>query len=193
MNSALLLELFKSFLTIGAFSFGGGYASIPLIQQQVVENHQWLSLSQFTDLITISQMTPGPLAINAATFVGIRVAGIPGAIVATVANELPSAIIIAILAWVYVRYKDLKFMKTILSYLRPAVTALIASAGVSILITALFGEEAIITIQNLKINLLVIFLFCLFLLRRYKLNPILAMLIGGGMNLVWYLITGLGV
>lgn len=191
MNSALLLELFQAFLMIGAFSFGGGYASIPLIQQQVVENHQWLTLSQFTDLITISQMTPGPLAINAATFVGIRVAGIPGAIVATLANELPSAIIIAILAWLYVRYKDLQIMKTILSYLRPAVTALIASAGVSILISALFGEEAIITIQNLKLNLLVIFLFCLFVIRRYKLNPILAMLLGGAMNLVWYLITGI--
>lgn len=185
MNGPLLLELFQSFLTIGLFSFGGGYASIPLIEQQVVYNRGWLTLSQFTDLITISQMTPGPLAINAATFIGIRVAGIPGAVVATLANVLPAVVIIAVLAYIYVKYKELSWMKTVLSYLRPAVTALIASAGVSILIGAIFGQEGIIAIKNLKINLLLIFIFCLFLLRRFHLNPILVMLIGGGINFIW--------
>ena len=73
----IYLRLFMSFLQIGLFSFGGGYAALPLIQEQIVELHGWLSQSEFTDLITISQMTPGPIAVNAATFVGIRVAGIP--------------------------------------------------------------------------------------------------------------------
>ena len=76
-------QLFWSFFQIGLFSFGGGYAALPLIQQQVTVYHTWLSLGEFTDLVTISQMTPGPIAINAATFVGIRISGLPGALVAT--------------------------------------------------------------------------------------------------------------
>ena len=75
----IYLQLFISFLQIGMFSFGGGYAAMPLIQGQVVTLHHWLSMEEFTDLITISQMTPGPIAVNSATFVGIKIAGIPGA------------------------------------------------------------------------------------------------------------------
>ena len=77
----IYLYLFVSFLQVGMFSFGGGYAAMPLIQEQVVTIHHWLDISEFTDLVTISQMTPGPISINAATFVGIKVAGIPGAVV----------------------------------------------------------------------------------------------------------------
>lgn len=80
----IYLQLFLSFLQIGLFSFGGGYAAMPLIQAQIVDAHGWLTMSEFTDLITISQMTPGPIAVNSATFVGINIAGIPGAIVATI-------------------------------------------------------------------------------------------------------------
>ena len=79
----IYLQLFLSFLQIGLFSFGGGYAAMPLIQDQVVALNHWLSMKEFTDLVTISQMTPGPIAINSATFVGIKIAGIPGAIAAT--------------------------------------------------------------------------------------------------------------
>ena len=79
----IYLQLFLSFLQVGMFSFGGGYAAMPLIQGQVVTGHHWLSMSEFTDLITISQMTPGPIAVNSATFVGIKIAGIPGALAAT--------------------------------------------------------------------------------------------------------------
>ena len=75
----IYFQLFLSFFQIGLFSFGGGYAAMPLIQGQVVQGHGWLSMSEFTDLITISQMTPGPIAVNSATFVGIKIAGIPGA------------------------------------------------------------------------------------------------------------------
>ena len=86
----IYLKLFLSFLQIGAFSFGGGYAALPLIQEQVVTLNNWLSLREFTDLITISQMTPGPIAINSATFVGIKIAGIGGALAATFGCILPS-------------------------------------------------------------------------------------------------------
>ena len=94
----IYLQLFISFLQVGMFSFGGGYAAMPLIQGQVVTLHQWLSMEEFTDLITISQMTPGPIAVNSATFVGIKIAGIPGAIVATLGCILPSCMIVTLLA-----------------------------------------------------------------------------------------------
>ena len=90
----IYLQLFLSFLQIGAFSFGGGYAAMPLIQNQVVQLHPWLTQSEFTDLITISQMTPGPIAVNSATFVGTRIAGMPGALVATFGCVLPSCILV---------------------------------------------------------------------------------------------------
>ena len=78
----IYLQLFLSFIKVGMFSIGGGYAAMPLIQSEVVEGHGWLTMSEFTDLITIAEMTPGPIAVNSATFVGIRIAGIPGAAVA---------------------------------------------------------------------------------------------------------------
>ena len=85
----IYLELFWSFFQVGLFSIGGGYAAMPLIQAQVVDQHGWLSLSEFIDVITISQMTPGPIGINSATFVGIKIAGIGGALVATLGCILP--------------------------------------------------------------------------------------------------------
>ena len=86
----IYLALFLSFLQVGMFSIGGGYAAMPLIQNEVVTFHGWMTMSEFTDLITIAEMTPGPIAINAATFVGIRIAGFPGAVIATFACILPS-------------------------------------------------------------------------------------------------------
>ena len=97
------LELFLSFLQIGLFSFGGGYAALPLIQGQIVTVHGWLGMSEFTDLITISQMTPGPIAINAATFVGIKIAGVPGALAATLGCILPSCVIVTLIARLYLQ------------------------------------------------------------------------------------------
>lgn len=96
----IYLQLLWSFFQIGLFSIGGGYATMPLIQHQVVELHGWLTMTQFSDIITISQMTPGPIAINSATFVGIQVAGIPGALVATLGCVIPSCIIVTTLAYV---------------------------------------------------------------------------------------------
>ena len=83
-DGMIYIQLFLSFLQIGLFSFGGGYAAMPLIQNQVVDTYHWLSMTEFTDLITISQMTPGPIAINSATFVGMKIADIPGAVIATI-------------------------------------------------------------------------------------------------------------
>lgn len=179
----IYLQLFYSFLKIGLFSFGGGYAAMPLIQDQIVTAHGWLSMSEFTDLITISQMTPGPIAINSATFVGIKIAGIAGAAVATVGCVLPSCIIVTVIAKLYLKYRNMDTLQSVLNTLRPAVVAMIASAGVSILVTAFWGSEAI-TLSGTNIALVIIFALCVFLLRRVKLNPILVMLLAGGLNLV---------
>ena len=103
----LLWELFWSFFQIGLFSFGGGYASMPLIQNQVVTIRGWLTLTELADMITISQMTPGPIAINSATFVGTRLAGLPGAIVATLGCVIPSSMVVLTLAFLYYKYKEL--------------------------------------------------------------------------------------
>ena len=116
-----LLQLCWSFFQIGLFSIGGGYATMPLIQEQVVENHAWLSMTEFTDLITIAEMTP--IAINAATFVGLRIAGVLGAVVATVGCILPSCIIMSVMAYLYFKYSSLKMIQGILAGLRPAVVA----------------------------------------------------------------------
>ena len=126
----IYLQLFLSFLQIGMFSFGGGYAAMPLIQGQVVTAHHWLSMEEFTDLITISQMTPGPIAINSATFVGTKIAGTGGALAATFGCILPSCIIVTCIARLYLKYRNLALLQGILNSLRPAVVALIASAGI---------------------------------------------------------------
>lgn len=175
----IYLQLFLSFLQIGLFSFGGGYAAMPLIQGQVVDIHGWLEMSEFTDLITISQMTPGPIAINSATFVGIKIAGIPGALVATVGCTLPSCIIVTVIAKLYLKYRDMAVLQGVLASLRPAVVAMIASAGISVLITAFWGEGAVIDLLRTNWVLVIIFLLCLLLLRKTKMNPILVMVLAG--------------
>lgn len=185
----IILQLFWSFLQIGMFSIGGGMAAMPLIQNQVVSLHNWLTLTEFTDLITIAEMTPGPIAINSATFVGMKVAGIPGAIIATFGNILPSCLIVSLLAWIYFKYKELTIVKGILSGLRPAVVALIASAGVSILILSIWGENGFsFNIKSINYIAIVIFGIALFILRKYKPNPIFVMIASGIIGGTIYLV-----
>ena len=178
----IYLQLFFSFLQVGMFSFGGGYAAMPLIQGQVVTAHKWLSMSEFTDLITISQMTPGPIAVNSATFVGIKIAGIPGALVATFGCILPSCIIVTVIAKLYLKYRNMAMLQGVLNSLRPAVVAMIASAGISILITAFWGNAAAIALAGTKWSLVVIFVVCIVLLRKIKKNPIWVMVLAGVMK-----------
>ena len=187
----IYLELFWSFFQIGLFSIGGGYAAMPLIQEQVVTIRGWLDMGAFIDIVTISQMTPGPIAINAATFVGTQVAGLPGAVIATIGCVTPSCIIVLLLAWLYYKYRELSLIQGVLGGLRPAVVAMIASAGLSILLTAFWGGEAVS--RNLAdVDLAAVFLFCaaFFVLRKWKCNPISVML---GTGLVGGLLYGLGI
>ena len=117
----IYLQLFLSFLQIGALSFGGGYAAMPLIQEQVVTLHGWLSMEAFTDLVTIAEMTPVPIAVNSATFVGTQIAGLGGAVVATLGCILPSCIIVTLLAYIYTKYRNMSLLQGTLASLRPAV------------------------------------------------------------------------
>lgn len=168
-------------------SIGGGYVAIPLIKNQVVEQHKWLTISEFTDLISIAEMTPGPIALNSATFVGIRVAGIPGALVATFGCILPSCVIVIILARLYVKYREMKALRHILSGLRPAVVAMIASAGLSIIFLAFFQSGTFSTaITDLKFISIAIFAAAIFVLRKWRLNPIYVMAATGAVGLLVY-------
>ena len=137
----ILLKLFFAFIQVGLFSVGGGYAAIPLIQEQIVDIYGMMTLEEFSDLITVAEMTPGPISINSATFVGMRVAGIPGVIICSVGCIIPSFCICLILAHFYYKYRSVKGVQVVLSAMRPAVVALIASAGASIFMLALFQSE----------------------------------------------------
>ena len=164
------LDLFLSFFQIGLFSFGGGMAAMPLIQAQVVDRHGWLTMAEFTDLITVSARTPGPIAVNSSTFVGTRIGGTLGAFVATFGCILPSCLIVSLLAWLYFRYQNLSYIQGTLKGLRPAIVALIASAGLSILTLALQGANGINWLGAL------LFLAAFLVLRKWKTDPIYVML-----------------
>ena len=160
-------QLFISFFQVGLLSVGGGYAAMPLIQSQVVVQHPWLTLSEFTDLITIAEMTPGPIGINSATFVGIRIGGILGALLASLGFILPGCLIGSLLANLY----------------RPAVVALITAAGLSILQLVAVNQ----TTGGLDVFRLAIAAGAFCLLRWKKPSPIFTMIGCGAL----YLVVGL--
>ena len=181
----IYIQLFLSFLQVGALSFGGGYAAMPLIQEQVVNSHSWLTMTEFTNLITIAEMTPGPIAINAATFVGTQVAGILGAVIATFGCILPSCIVVTLLAYVYMKYRNMSLLQGTLASLRPAVVAMIVKAGITILISAFFLDGTVTFIrQNICVSMILFFGIALILLRKFKVNPILAMVLCGVANVI---------
>lgn len=182
-------QLFMVFLKVGAFGFGGGYAALPLISQEIVVENQWLTMQEFNELITISQMTPGPIVINSATFVGTQVAGVTGALVATFGSVLPSIIIVTLMAYLYMKYRQLDVLQYIFTSLRPAVVALIATAAVSILVTSFWGTE-VIGVETVKITAVFIFGLCLFLLMKTRMSPIAVMILAGVLNVVAAIFTG---
>ena len=188
----ILLKLFFAFIQVGLFSVGGGYAAIPLIQEQIVDIYGMMTLEEFSDLITVAEMTPGPISINSATFVGMRVAGIPGVIICSVGCIIPSFCICLILARFYYKYRSVKGVQVVLSAMRPAVVALIASAGASILMLALFQSEIQnLVVENFRIVEFVIFAVALFLLRKFKMNAITIILGSGVVGTIVYTVINL--
>ena len=190
-------QLFLSFLQIGALSFGGGYAAMPLIESQIVTSHSWLTMTEFANLVTIAEMTPGPIAVNAATFVGTKIGGVPGALVATAGCILPACILVTLIAKLYLKYRNLSVLQSVLGSLRPAVVAMIASAGwplpalivsmiasagVTILMSAFWGGRTVV-LASTNFLMAGIFALCFLLLRKTKLNPIAVMVLAGVLNL----------
>ena len=183
----IYLQLFWSFFQIGLFSIGGGYAAMPLIEEQAVDIHGWLSYTQFADLMTIAEMTPGPIAVNSATFVGTQVAGLLGAVIATLGCIAPACVIVLGLTFLYYKYNGLTIVQSILKSLRPAVVSMIASAGLSLFLMALYGQKNLPS-DFLKFDYwaLLIFLAAFFILRKWKVNPILVMVIAGVFGILIY-------
>lgn len=181
------LKLFWSFFQIGLFSFGGGYAALPLIQDQVVTGHHWLTMKEFADVITISQMTPGPIAINSASFVGVKVGGVLGAMVATLGCVLPSLIIVLCLAFFYYRYRNLSTVQGVLNGLRPAVVAMIAAAGLALVELAIWTTGKFnLNISTIDVAAVLLFIVGLVILRKWKVNPILIMVGAGIVGGIYY-------
>ena len=127
----IYLDLFLTFLKIGLFTFGGGYAMLPMIQEDVAA-HNWLSSTELIDFIAVSESTPGPFAINIATFIGIRTGGLLGAFCATLGVAVPSFVIILLVARVYKKFKNSTLVKGAMDGLKPAVVGLIAAAFLSL-------------------------------------------------------------
>ena len=187
----LLLKLFLSFIQVGLFSVGGGYAAIPLIQEQIVNIHGLMTLEEFSDLITVAEMTPGPISINSATFVGMRIAGIPGVLLCTIGCIIPSFCICFILAHFYYKYRTVSGVQVVLGAMRPAVVALIASAGASNLMLGLFQAELKeIVISNFRIVEFVIFAVALFILRKFKISAVAVILGSGVIGTLIYALIG---
>ena len=184
----IYLQLFLSFLQIGALSFGGGYAAMPLIQGQIVTKHQWLSMTEFTDLVTIAEMTPGPIAVNSATFVGTKIGGVPGALIATAGCILPACILVTLIAKLYLKYKSLSVLQSVLGSLRPAVVAMIASAGILILLNALWGGT--FSLASTNYVMVALFAVAFLLLRKTELSPIAIMVLSGLANLAISVVMG---
>ncbi len=190
----MLWTMFWAFVQVGLFSVGGGYAAIGLIQEQIVDRHALLSMAEFTDLITVAEMTPGPIAVNAATFVGMRIAGPVGAIVCTLGCILMPTVLCLLLAGIYYKYRSVKGVQRVLGAMRPAVVSLIGAAAVSIFLLALFnaGSWAGVSLESLRPVEAGIFVVALVALRWKKVNPILVILASGVIGTLLYQIPGIG-
>lgn len=172
----ILLKLFLAFLKIGTFSFGGGYAMLPFIQKEIVEKNKWISMSEFSDIIGISQMTPGPVAINSATFVGYKVSGVIGSIMATMGVVTTSFILITIINKVLDKFKESTVIKAALAGMRPVLIALIIYAFIDL------AKESYKDLKSIIITLVIgAILF------TNKVHPILVIVIAAILGLLFYI------
>lgn len=171
----ILIKLFISFFKIGAFSFGGGYAMLPLMKKEVIGIHSWVTSPEFIDIVAISEMTPGPVAINTATFLGYRVAGVIGSIIATLAVVLPSFIIMSLIIHFISKFKNSPYSNWFFTGIRPIVLGLIGSASITV------AMDAFIDIKSIVLAILIFFLV------SFKdLNPIFAIILAGITGAVLY-------
>lgn len=173
----ILIKLFIAFLKIGTFSFGGGYAMLPFIQAEIVEKNNWISINEFLDIIGISQMTPGPIAINSATFVGYKLFGVIGSFMATLGVITTSFILVAIISKMLEKFKESTIIKAALLGMRPILIALIIKAFLDL------AKESYIDLKSLVITTII---GILLLNKKIKIHPILVIVIAAILGLVFY-------
>lgn len=176
----IYLELFLAFLKIGFFGFGGGYAMLSLVQNEVVEQHGWLTSAEFADIVAISQITPGPIAINSATYIGYHEAGFLGAAVATFAVCLPSLTLMMLLTWLFLRYRQNRFIHSVVEAMKPVVVGLIAAAALLMMFPHKAESNTFIDGMSW-----VIFAVCLFGCYR-KVSPIKMIILSAIAGVVIY-------
>lgn len=174
---------------VGLFGFGGGYGATALMQDLIVTGRGWLTMKEFADVITVSEMTPGPMGINIASFVGVQVAGITGTVVSTLSYVLPSAVIVMVLARFYMKYRQLKLVQQVLKGLQPAVCALIISAAVRLAVNAVWAGH--VEIGNTNWTAAVMCTVFLVLLRKKVIAPIPAIFASGAIGAVIYTVLGI--
>ena len=179
----IFLQLFYTFFKIGLFGFGGGYAMISMIQGEVVTRYEWLSSNEFTDIIAISQMTPGPIGINSATYVGYsavvnagysHAVGILGSTIATVSVVLPSFILMVLISKFFLKYQKHPIIASVFEGLRPGVVGLLAAAALVLMNRENFG-----TYNRQILTSIILFAGTFIASYRYKVNPILLIVICG--------------
>lgn len=175
----ILLKLFWTFLIIGLVSFGGGYAMIPVIEIQV-SNNGWMTTQEFTDVIAIAGMSPGPIATNSAIFVGYKTAGFLGAVFSALGMVLPSLVIILIIASFFRRVSEHKLVKSAFYGLRPVITGLIIYAAISFAIS----NNLIGSLSSQTFILLAIYIVALFSLVFLRLHPLLVIVSAGIVGLI---------
>ena len=197
MNAVVLyLKLFWTFFKIGLFGFGGGYGMLSLIQNEVVENQQWISNSEFTDIVAVSQMTPGPIGINSATYVGYkaienagmtRTQAVCGSLLASFSVMLPSFILMLLISAFFMHYKDHKSVQTVLKWLRPVVVGMLAAA-----VLLLLNEENLgaFSADNLQLYVSIgLFLLAFAATYFWKIGPIKVILMAGLLGGILYSIV----
>ena len=187
----LYWNLFLQFFLIGMFSFGGGLAGMELIRQRVVTQQMWLTNSEFTDIISISEMTPGPLGINIASFVGVRVGGLPGTVLATFAYVLPSFFIVLLMGFFYYKYRSLHTVQGVLKGLRPAIAAMVMAAAVKLTGNALWGGIENFSLPSTNLVALLLGAVMVVLLQKKILSPVQAILASGVIGAVCYALLGI--
>ena len=181
----LYLQLFYTFFKIGLFGFGGGYAMLSMIQGEVVTRYGWLTSQEFTDIVAISQMTPGPIGINSATYVGFTATGsVWGSIIATLAVVLPSFILMLAISKFFLKYQKHPVVEAVFSGLRPAVVGLLASAALVLMNAENFSSPKE-DMYSFIISCL-IFLIAFIGTEKYKINPILMIVVCGIAGLILY-------
>ncbi len=171
----IYLQLLLSFIKIGLFSFGGGYAMLPMIEKEVVDINHWISQKEFIDIVAISQSTPGPISINSATYIGYKTGGVLGSVMATFGVVLPSFVIMLIICKFFLKFKGNKYMEAALSGLRPVVIGLIAAAAIS-----LIGESFI------DYKSIIIFAVVFIATFKFKVDPIIMIVVSGIAGAILY-------